>query len=57
MPRVVGVLHQLLEVVRQPNYIELDQAVEHVDARRVHIPMYNAPFVQRGNCAYQLPKN
>lgn len=42
MPRIVVVLHELFEVVRQSDDVELQDSLIKMDARRVHISVDDA---------------
>ena len=56
MTGVVVVLHELLEVVWEPNYVKFEHALVEMDARRVHVPMNDALVVERGHRGCQLPE-
>lgn len=49
MPRVVVVLHELFEVVRQSDDVEFQNALVKMDARRVHISVDDTLVVESGH--------
>lgn len=55
--RVDGALDQLFEVVGQPHHVELHDAVQHVHARRVHVPVDDSQGVQMRNCRAHLAED
>ena len=55
--RVDGALDQLLEVVGQPHHVELHNAVQHVHACRVNVPVDDSQGVQMRNCRAHLAED
>lgn len=57
MSSIVFVFHQLLEIIRQPNDVELQNSIVQVNPVRVHIPVYNALLVECRNSCGQLSEH
>jgi hypothetical protein len=56
MARKIRIFNKLFEIVGQPDRVELQNRVKHVEPCRVHIPMNHAQGVEVRNSRCQLPE-